>query len=303
MRSRPGTWTYVRNAILFQVVAVPIGILVSLLPSPRIFLGESPLPLTPFGVFLAGTVKMNMIYGLTGGLVLSLTHTWLLPRFWSGARATTIRRSLLSAGALAVVQAIPLLSFVFAPALVSSPFGALAYGWVVGRLWAREVQAEEVQVAVLEKIRVKAYVRNAFLFQLVGIPTCIVAFPILRALTVLTGIGISDSTHYPLVAAWPPDPEILGYCAAYGFTGGLGLSLFHRWIMSRVRFPSRAATIRNSLLCAGALAALQVSPSFMQGLDPILLFVPAALVYGWLVGRLRAKETQSEQTAASSPPG
>lgn len=138
MNASARLWTYVKNAILFQLVAVPVCVTIYLLMET--IRGAFPNPSMSLGAWLATALKIFFTYGVTGGLLLSLLHTWFLSRFRSPSTAATLRRSLVYAGAIAFGQAIPLFLLLWgtwAPFVILIP-GALAYGWVVGRRWARE---------------------------------------------------------------------------------------------------------------------------------------------------------------------
>jgi len=135
MNWKTGAWLYLRNALLFQLLGVPACIAVSLMLD--FSMGLFPNPLMPLGAWLRNTLKIFSIYGVTGGLALSLLHTWIMNRRGILSPAATLRRSLIYAGAIALAEAIPLFLLLWgswAPFVILIP-GALIYGWFVGRLY------------------------------------------------------------------------------------------------------------------------------------------------------------------------
>ena len=132
-------WPFAENAILFQLVGVPVCIAVYMLIET--ISGAFPNPHMPLSTWLPTTLKIFFTYGITGGLLLSVIHTWLLSRFRSLPRETIIFRSVLYAGGLAFAESIPLVPLLLgslAPFIILVP-GAVAYGWVVGKRWRRKM--------------------------------------------------------------------------------------------------------------------------------------------------------------------
>lgn len=93
MKASAKMWAYVKNAIVFQLVGVPVSMAVYLLVETT--RGAFPNPSMSLGAWLATALKIFVVYGVTGGVLLSLLHTWLLSRFQSRSRVGTLNRSLI----------------------------------------------------------------------------------------------------------------------------------------------------------------------------------------------------------------
>lgn len=285
MKFGAGLWTYVRNGVVFQLVAVPVCISVFLLI--EVTSGEFPSPHTPFRVWLTSSFKILSIYGITGGLALSVLHTWVLSRVSLSSRVAAVRYSWVLAGTLAAVQGIPLSGVMVsgAPFILLIP-GALVYGLVVARLHVRVSGGAEVPQAVpiRPKTDARTYVRNGFLFQLVGIPICTVL------LFLIDGYMPGRAFITPFLPLGERILSAIQISSLYGITAGLGLSLLHTWLLSRLSVPSRGILIRQSVVCAAGLGALQAIPLFfVPSVTPFPVMVSAALAYGWAAGYLQAK--------------
>lgn len=286
MQQKSHLWPYVRNALLFQVVAAPICMVIYLLMFNPIFGGWGYFPADrSLGEWLATTLKGFALAGITFGVATSVLHTWILSSFHFLSRSAATRQSVVGAAGLGTIQVIPV-SYIaddrWVPLMIVVP-GLLVYGWVVGHLWAKEAR-EAVPIEARAEGWFYVYLCNAILFLLVAVPVCIC---VSLTLDVLGSTTSSPPYRMPL-RRWLADTLILFF--GYGFTGGLGLSPLHTWVLRRFRTSAPSTTVWRSMVSAGVLAALQMAPLlFWPWVSPFFALVPGALAYGWVVGRIASR--------------
>ena len=130
---------YLRNFLLFLVVAIPLSITADLILT-GIVVPVFPNPLTPRSTWLRATVLMLYSYGLTGGLVLSTIHTYLMSHVTATSRSAVVLRSVIYAAVLGIVEVVILFLMFFIgygiEVTVILP-GILMYGWIIGLNVAR----------------------------------------------------------------------------------------------------------------------------------------------------------------------
>lgn len=258
------TWPYLRNVLLFFVVVPPTMVLAATLLR---LLGQY-IPLSFKELFIDLAKQAYLISALTG-LPLSVLHTYLLRHAHIDSKRPIIWRSAWYAALLGFLTTLSLLRF-FAlgyDAIFYIVPGVVVYGAAVVRLAGSSLGgASEGLPSMLQKPSAWRYLLNAVLFVLIA------------AVVITAGLWTALKTGV-IEGSWLASPFFL-------FLLTTALSLLHSYFLGQVSEASAQTMQQRSVGLAGGLSLLAGIVSVLLGNVEFILFVGAALLYGWLIGRL-----------------
>jgi hypothetical protein len=257
---------YVQTTLLFFMV-VPA---VMIFTATALQLVGGFIPPSFEDVFL----RMKQAYFISAfvGIPFSVLHTYLLRRAHVGSKGLTMWRSAWYAALLGSLTTLSL--FRFFPLGYDAIFyvvpGVIVYGAAVARLAGRSFGGpSEGLPPVLQKPSVGRYLLNAVLFVLIA------------AVVITAGLWTALKTGV-IEGSWLASPFFLFLLTAV-------LSLLHSYFLGQISEASPQIMQQRSVGLAGGLSLLAGIVYVLLGNAEFILFVAAALLYGWLVGYLESK--------------
>lgn len=127
-------------------------------------------------------------------------------------------------------------------------------------------------------IRLTFYMKNLFLFWLIGLPVTLASGLFLVLVSSVLSTLLTSTSRYLF--------GITILLIGYALIGGVPLSIIHTWMTAGRYADPQSVSRRSSVWYATLLGLIIAVFPFLIGFGDISFsIVPAAIVYGWLVAR------------------
>jgi len=252
---------YVQTTLLFFIVVPAVMIFTA--TALQLVGGFIPPSFDDFFI----RVKQAYLISAFVGIPFSMLHTYLLRHAHEDSKAPSMWSSAWYAALLGFLTTLSL--FRLFPLGYDAIFylvpGVVLYGAAVVRLaGANFERRSEGLPPVLQKRSVWRYLFNAVLFLLIA------------AVVITAGLWTALKTGV-IEGLWLASPFFL-------FLLATALSLLHSYFLGQISEASAQSTRQRSVGLAGGLALLAGIVYVLLGNVEFILFVAAALIYGWVVG-------------------
>ncbi len=271
-------WPYLRNIVLFFVVTPPAMVLTRI--ALQFMVQYSP---PSFKEFLLPEMKRAYFISLLVGPVLSVIHTYLLRHTQVDSARPNLRRPTWYATLLGLLATLSLLRFLALgyDAILYFVPGTLCYGMVTGWVGGGALQDLPRNHGYLpQKHSVLGYLLNAAIFVTIAAVVTIVGLWISLRSGIIGGLFVAG-------------PFFLFILAVF-------FSFVHTYLLWEISGTSSELFRRRSMGLASGLALLVCAVYLLYGQPEFNLFFAAALIYGWLIGRLFTNNEAAPEAEISS---